>query len=369
MALLTLPAPRTPDPYTAPVVRWGILGTGWIADRFVHALQTHTRQVIQAVGSRTDAGAAAAAARWGVGTAYGSYAALVADPDVDIVYIATPHNHHLPDALLAIGAGKHVLIEKPVAMTAEEGREIWAAAQERGVLCLEAMWTAFLPKYDVLRQVLDGGVEAGIGRILSVRADQGEWFPPTHRIMNSSLAGGPLLDLFTYLATLSTWTVGMPLQVTAVGSPVEPPPPASPGGINGQLSASLVTATGAVSTLYSSIVEDTPTGAVIQGTHGRIEIDGWFYRPGGFTVVIDERQYGGSGERRLRYDEPEIGHEALFWQACEAARLIAAGETRSALRPFEDTIATLEVLDRVRLAVGFDFAEARAEREGAAAAD
>ena len=103
MALLTLPNPRTPDPFAAPVVRWGILGTGWIADRFVHALQTHTRQIVQAVGSRTEAGAAAAAARWGVGTAYGSYAALV--------------------------AGKHVLIEKPVAMTAEEGREIWAAAQ------------------------------------------------------------------------------------------------------------------------------------------------------------------------------------------------------------------------------------------------
>ncbi len=173
MALLTLPNPRTPDPFAAPVVRWGILGTGWIADRFVHALQTHTRQIVQAVGSRTEAGAAAAAARWGVGTAYGSYAALVADPDVDIVYIATPHNHHLPDALLAIRAGKHVLVEKPVAMTADEGRQMWAAAQDAGVLCLEAMWTAFLPKFDVLRQVLDGGAEAGIGRVLSVRADQG----------------------------------------------------------------------------------------------------------------------------------------------------------------------------------------------------
>ena len=110
-----LPSPRTPDSREAPTLRWGILGTGWIADQFVASLHADTHQVGVGRGARAPPSSAQrTAARWGVDTAHGSYEALVADPQVDVVLVATPHNFHLPHALLAIAAGKHVLIEKPV---------------------------------------------------------------------------------------------------------------------------------------------------------------------------------------------------------------------------------------------------------------
>ena len=133
--LTSLPTPRTADSAEAPPLRWGILGTGWIADTFVTSLRRHTRQVVHAVGSRTTESARRAATAWEVPVAHGSYEALVADPSVDVVYVATPHNYHLPHALLAIEAGKHVLVEKPVGLDADEARAIGdAAARRRRVL-------------------------------------------------------------------------------------------------------------------------------------------------------------------------------------------------------------------------------------------
>lgn len=347
-----LPTPRTPPSQEAPALRWGILGTGWIADRFAAALRRHTRQVVQAVGSRRLETAQAAAARWGAGTAYGSYDAVVADPAVDIVYVATPHNHHLLGALLAIEAGKHVLVEKPVGLTAAEARRIDEAARAAGVFCMEALWSLFLPKYDVIRQILDEGV---LGEVHTVLADMGEWFDPDHRILRADLGGGPLLDLGTYPVTLATWVLGRPDAVAAAGT-------AAPSGVNGQLAASLRWGERATAQLFCSVLTDTPNTATIAGTRARITMDRFFYRPGGFEL------YGRTdgGDRftgtALRWDEEPIDHQALHFEAAEVARRITAGETGSPLRPFADTIATLEVMDAIRERVGFDFAAAETAR-------
>ena len=166
-----MPTSRVPDPLAAPSLRWGILGTGWIAERFVAALHRHTRQRVVAVGSRSVASAKDFAERTGVGRAHGAYADLAADPEVDVVYVATPHNHHRAHALLALDAGKHVLVEKPIGLSAAEAQEIADRAAERGVFCAEAMWTFFLPRYDVVRQLLDDGV---LGEVRTVLADHGE---------------------------------------------------------------------------------------------------------------------------------------------------------------------------------------------------
>ncbi|MBM6402592.1 Gfo/Idh/MocA family protein [Phycicoccus sonneratiae] len=343
--MTALPSPRTPDSGEAPPLRWGVLGTGWIADRFVGSVRRHTRQVVAAVGSRTQASADDAVARWGAGRAHGSYEALVADPEVDVVYVATPHNVHLPHALLAIGAGKHVLVEKPVGLDADEARAIGEAAAAAGVFCMEAMWTLFLPRLDVVRQLLEDGV---LGEPTSVLADMGEWFGPQHRIFRDDLAGGPLLDLGTYPVTLATWVLGAPDTVTAVATP-------APTGINGQLSVALGTASGATAALQCSILADTPTTACIAGPEGRIELHRQFYRPGPFTLHPREGA-------ALRWDEPRVDHDGLHFEAAEVARRITAGETGSPLRPWADTVATLEVMDRVRAATGLDFAAARAAR-------
>ena len=152
-----LPRARTPDPRSAPSLRWGVLGTGWIADKFVNALQNHSSQRVTAVGSRNVDSATEFGRRFGIERAYGSYEQLVSDPDVDVVYIATPHNAHLPHALLALQAGKHTVVEKPLALNEVQGQRIADEARSRGLFCMEAYWTAFLPKFDVLRQLLEAG--------------------------------------------------------------------------------------------------------------------------------------------------------------------------------------------------------------------
>jgi predicted dehydrogenase len=338
-----LPNPRVPDSLAAPALRWGVLGTGWIADRFVQSLRESTRQVVHAVGSRTDDSARRAAGAFGADRAHGSYEALVADPDVDVVYVATPHHLHLPHALLAIEAGKHVLVEKPVGLDAGEARLIGAAAERAGVFCMEAMWTLFLPRLDIVRQLLADGV---VGDLRVVLADMGEWFDGSHRIMRPDLAGGPLLDLGTYPVTLATWVLGVPERVTAVATP-------APSGINGQLVMGLGTASGATASLLCSMLTDTPTTASITGTQGRIDLGGPFYRPGPVALRLRDGT-------DLRWDEPRVDHRALHFEAAEVARRVSAGETGSPLRPWSATVATLEVMDRVRVETGLDFAEARA---------
>ena len=334
-----------PDSLDAPALRWGVLGTGWIADRFVTSLGRHTRQVVTAVGSRSRTSAEWAATAWGVERAHGSYEALVSDPEVDVVYVATPHNHHLPHALLATAAGKHVLVEKPVGLDAAEARAIGDAARDAGVFCMEAMWTLFLPKLDVVRQVLEQG---WLGELRTVVADMGEWFDAGHRIMRPDLAGGPLLDLGTYPVTLATWALGAPDAVAAVAT-------AAPNGINGQLSVALATPAGGTAALQCTVLADTPVTASVAGSDGRVDIDRFFYRPGPFTVHLR------SGEA-LHWGEPAVDHDALHFEAAEVARRVAAGETGSPLRPWADTVMTLDVMDRVRAATGLDFADAVAAR-------
>ena len=346
MLLTSLPTPRTPDSADAPPLRWGILGTGWIAQAFVASLQGHTRQRVQAVGSRTAEAARQAAGAWGVPVAHGSYEALVADPSVDVVYVATPHNYHLPHALLAIGAGKHVLVEKPVGLDAAEARAIGAAAARRGVFCMEAMWTLFLPKFDVVRQILEQGV---LGEVVAAQADMGERFDIPHRIMRAELAGGPLLDLGTYAVTFATWTFGAPDAVTAVAT-------AAPNGINGQLAIALATPSGATASLHTSILADSATTASVIGTHGRIDLGTRYYLPGPMTL----HQRGGPS---LAWEEAKVEHDALHFEAAEVARRVHAGETGSPLRPWADTIGTLEVMDRIRETTGLHFSEALAARD------
>jgi predicted dehydrogenase len=334
-----LPASRVPDPAEAPALRWGVIGTGWIAERFVDALRTDTRQQVVAVGSRSDTGATVFAERFGITRPYGSYEALVGDTEVDVVYVATPHPSHLPHGLLSLNAGKHVLIEKPIGLNAGEARQLQARAAELNLYCAEAMWNLFTPKFDVIRQILDSGM---LGTVRTVIVDFGEWFADDHRIMRPELAGGPLLDLGTYPLSLAHWTLGMPTEIIARGVP-------APSGVNGQASALLVHDGGAHSVITTSIFSNTPTGATIAGTEATITIPGIYYRPGAFTVAA------GNGTATLVYDEPQADYASLAYEAAETARRIAAGETATPCRPLADTIATMEIIDEIRQQLGIVF--------------
>jgi len=336
------PSSRLPDPMDAPALRWGVLGTGWIAEKFTGSLRRNTRQEVVAAGSRSVASAKEFAGRVGIGRAHGSYADLVADPEVDVVYIATPHNFHHRHALLALDAGKHVLVEKPLALNEAEAAQVAERATQRGVFCAEAMWTFYLPRFDVIRQLLDDGV---LGDVHTVLADHGEWFPETHRILRHQLAGGAMLDLGTYPLALASWVLGEPEQILAIGQDV-------PGGeVHGQVSAVLRHPGGAQAAVNTTVMADTPNRAVLAGTRATLVVEAPFFAPGDLVLTSAGK------ESTLRFTEPAIGHEGLFVTAVEVARRIAAGETGTPLRPLADSVATLRVVDEVRRQIGVTFLE------------
>ena len=339
----SLPASRVPDSPDAPPLRWGIIGPGWIAERFTASVQRHTRQQIVAVGSRNADRSAQFAARHGIERSHSSYEELVADPGVHVVYVATPHNGHYPCARLALEAGKHTLVEKPIGLNAAQAAEIAALATSQGVFCMEALWTFFLPKFDVIRQLLADGV---LGQVRTVNADHGEYFAADHRIMRPELAGGPLLDLGTYPVSFATWVLGPPVNVLAAGQP-------HPAGVNGQASAILSDNAGNQAVLHTTILSNTPTTGVIAGSAGTLTIPGPFYQPGGFAVTPF------TGASPLRYSEPPTAHDALHFEAAEVARCIAEGRTESPLRTLADSVVTLRVIDDIRRQLGIIFDEER----------
>jgi predicted dehydrogenase len=331
-----LPDARVPDPKHAPPLRWGVLGTGWIAAKFTTALHRHTTQRMVAAASRDATRATAFAHQNGIERSFGSYHALVEDAEVDVVYVATPHPMHLRDATLALEAGKHVLVEKPFALDGTQARRLADVAKASGVFCMEAMWTVFLPKYDVVRQVVRSGL---LGEMRTAILDHGEWFDESHRIMWPDLAGGSLLDLGTYTFVVADDLLGSGRVVGAAGD-------MTTTGVEGQVSGIVLHESGAQSLHHSTILTDTPIRAVIAGTEAVLELEPPFFMPGALRVRFHD------GRPELTYDEPRLRHEGLFYSAVEAARRIAAGETESPLRPLEASVRTLDLLDQLRSVAG-----------------
>jgi predicted dehydrogenase len=320
-----------------PSLRWGILGTGWIADKFVRSVSAHTDQIIAAVGSRTTKKAQEFARDHNIATAHGSYDALVYDPTIEVVYVATPHTDHHRQAMLALGAGKHVLVEKPMALDHAQALEMATLARQQGLFLAEALWTYFLPKFDVIDQLLADNV---LGDIRSVYTEYGEYFTSEHRIFDRGLAGGPLLDLGTYPVSLLTRLLGVPSTVAGVGE-------WHPSGVMGQLAVVMANARGAIGTMATTMHGFTPANAIITGTKASIWFDTEFHLPGGFVLRVPE------GDHFLHYAEDRgAHHQGLFHEALEVARCIGVGLTETPKRALGKTLTTLETLDRIRDSVG-----------------
>jgi predicted dehydrogenase len=336
----TFPAPRTPDPGDAPVLRWGVLGPGGIAGDFVDALRRHTGQRVVAVGSRTAERASAFAARHDVPRVHVGYEALVADPEVDVVYIATPHSEHARNALLAIAAGKHVLIEKPVAVTAALARTVFDAAATAGVFVMEAMWTRFLPQTDVVAQVLERG---GLGPLSLATADfaGGASPDPAGRLLDPAQGGGALLDLGVYVAWWSHFVLGTPDRVTARGL-------LGPTGVDEQ--ATLVLEVGGAQGIATAGLRGrTAWRATAVGAAARIEVAAPFWAASGLTLV------GADGAVLDHWDDPfdRPYRQGLCYEAAAVARAVAEGRTEHPDHPSARAIAVLETLDAARHELGY----------------
>lgn len=336
----SLPVSRVPDPAKAPPLRWGILGPGTIARTFAGALLKHSRQQLVAVGSSSPERGQQFAREFGIPRVHRSYESLVADPEVDVVYVATPHSHHREQALLAISAGKHVLVEKAFTRNAIEAREVAVAADAAGVVALEAMWSRFLPGTDVLRQVLSAGT---VGEIVSVTADHGQLIGPgdARRLHDPALAGGALLDLGIYPLSFASLVLGPPETVSATGR-------LTTSGVDEQVRA-VLTAGPAEAVLTTTLAEHTANTATVVGTRARVDLPGDFYTPVPLTVTTTDDTVLTAGPG------PIHGHEGLVYQAAHLAQLVADGTTDSPLLPIEETIGILTTADEIRRQVGVTY--------------
>jgi predicted dehydrogenase len=317
--------------------RWGILGTGWIAEMFVTDLKA-TGIAVTAVGSRSQESADAFGSRFEIPARHPSYEALVADPDVDAVYVATPHPMHAENALLAIAAGKHVLVEKPFTLNAREAEKVAEAARRAGVVVLEAMWSRFLPSMVRIREIIAAGT---IGEVRTLIADHDQLLPkdPAHRINNPELGGGALLDLGVYPVSFAVDLFGAPISVTAKGDKTAT-------GVDRQVALILEHAGGAISVLHTALDTQGANTATVVGTEGRIEIDSVWYEQTSFTVYA-----GKESEVVERYEET-VPSRGMQFQAWELERVVGEGRAESSLLPLDETVAVMAVLDEARRQVG-----------------
>ena len=317
-------------------LRWGILGPGGIAQAFASDLKLHNF-TLQAVGSRRTDAAAAFAEKFGIPNVHGSYEDLVADPEVDAIYIATPHPFHAEQALLALDAGKHVLVEKPFTLTKPEAEAVVARAQERGLVVLEAMWTRFLPHMARIREIVASGV---LGEVRSLIADHTQDLPddPAHRINDLALGGGALLDLGIYPISFASALFGTPDSVQANATFKET-------GADASVATLFSYGNGRIATTLSASDTRGPNRATILGTEGRIEIDAVWYTPTSFTV------HDASGEVTETYESTVTGRGMQF-QAAELERLVAEGALESPLLPHAEMVSVMGTLDDVRREIG-----------------
>ena len=322
-------------------LRWGILATGGIAHAFARDLRTAGLD-LRAVGSRRLEGARAFAEEFDVARVHGSYEALAADDEIDIVYIATPHPMHAENALLLLEHGKHVLIEKPFTLNADQAIAVRDLARAKGLLAMEAMWTRYLPHMIRIREIIESGT---LGEIRAVFADHTQRISddPAHRLNALELGGGALLDLGIYPVSFAWDMLGAPTSITATAR-------LGGTGADTEVATIFTHASGAVSTTLSSSRAAGPNTAHVVGTEGRIDIDRVWYTPTSFRVTAPDGTV-------LEEFVSDIEGRGMQFQALAAEETIAGGATDSERLPIDETVAIMETLDAVRRQIGLRYPE------------
>jgi predicted dehydrogenase len=320
-------------------IRWGILATGTIARHFAQDLRGMPDAEVAAVGSRSQEAADRFAAEHDIPRAYGSWQALADDPDVDAIYVATPHSAHHPASLICLRAGKAVLCEKPFTLDLAQAEDLVAAARTAGVFLMEAMWMRFFPAIHTVCGLIADGV---IGDVTAVHADFGLSTPldPTHRLRARELGGGALLDLGVYPVTFAHLVLGAPTEMRASAR-------LTAEGVDENTAMIFAYPSGALASLTCSLVGDSPRTATVTGTRGRIELPRNFYRPTHFTLTRDRA-------------EPEVVPTPFdglgyHFEAAEVHRCLRGELTESSVAPLTETLAVMTTLDAVRNQIGVTY--------------
>lgn len=317
--------------YTAPI-RWGILGTGMIAAEFAKALALVNNGLLLGVGSRNQGSADQFAETFGAARAYGDYAGLVNDPDIDVVYIATPHTAHFANTLSCLKAGKAVLCEKPFALNTAQVTQMIAQARQAKVFLMEAMWMRFIPLIAELQARVDAGV---IGEVRMIQADFGfrAPFDPSSRLFDPALAGGALLDIGIYPLAFASLLLGEPEDIASLAS-------LGSSGVDEQSGYLLRHKGGALSVLASALRTQTSMSAWVYGTRGRVHLPKQFWRGQELTIYR-------TGQEPELMHKPYPGNGYQF-EAQEVIDCLLAGKTESATMPLDDSLALMRTMDRIR---------------------
>jgi predicted dehydrogenase len=317
------------------MVRWGVMGPGAIAVGFADAMRLVADGEIVAVASRSAERADAFGDQFGIPARYDSYAALGDDPNVDVVYVATPQSRHAPDTLAVLQARKHVLCEKPFALNARLARQMVDEGRARGLFLMEAIWSRYLPSYRAIVDVLSAG---RIGEPLLVEADFGFRRPiqPEDRLFRLDLGGGGLLDLGIYPIQLCSLVLGYPEHVAAEGVIGET-------GVDEQVAAVLRYPGGGLGVVKAALRVGMTCTARISGTDGSIDIPALMHCPNAITVNT------GAGSERLDCSYEGNG---LRFEIEEVHRCLGAGETESPTMPLDETIVLATTLDSIRAQIG-----------------
>ncbi|WP_026532583.1 Gfo/Idh/MocA family protein [Arthrobacter sp. H41] len=344
---MTTAGPVSPADSTGRPVFWGVIATGSIAARVTADLALLDDAVLQAVSSRSAQSATAFAERFGFATSYSNddggatgYAQLLADPRVEVVYIATPHTQHYAVALAALEAGKSVLCEKPLTMNAREAHHLVECARSKGLFLMEAVWTRFLPSFRRALEVVESGE---IGTVRWIQADLGFPAPydPASRLWDPAAGGGALLDLAVYPLTWALAALGESHALSARGS-------LNSDGVDLQNALTLTFDGGAHAQLTTSIAADCPSVVTITGTDGWLRTSAPLFNPG--ELVIQPRQ------GTLRTEQFGVFGNGFSYELREVMRCLQAGFTESAVMPHGDSVRVMGLLDDARRQMGLRYA-------------
>ena len=305
-------------------IRWGIAGPGRMAATMAEAFAHVPNGELVAVGSRSLERAQAFATEHGIPRAHGSYEALAANPEIDAVYIATPHTQHTDIALAVIEAGKALLVEKSFSSTVEDTQRIIDAARARGTFAMEAMWTRFNPAIAAIRELIAAGE---IGELRAVHGDLTAFrtYDPSDRLFNPETGGGVILDLGVYVISFAEAFLGVPDIVHTVGSLL-------PNGVEGSFSLLFGYDDGRSATLSGSFEAYGPGRFMLLGTKGWIDVHPRFHRSPSLTL------WRGKEAEELSFES------GYHFEVVHAGECIAAGRTESDVMPLDDTLAVQRIM-------------------------
>lgn len=324
------------------MIRWGILGTGRIARKFASDLRLAENCKLIAIGSRTRESADEFNKDFPVQYCHYSYHELVQNPEVDVIYIATPHVLHYENTMLCLQYDKAVLCEKPFAMNGKQSAAMIDMAREKKVFLMEALWTKFHPHYLKMQEMIGQGL---LGDIKSILVNFG--FKPTPpipaRLFDPALGGGTLLDIGIYNVFIAMSVLGKPDQIEAEMTP-------SSTGVDEQCAILFCYNNGAMAQLFSTFSSNLATEADICGTEGRIRLTSKFYEPSSTVEFYPERAY--SKQIIPVEKEPGFGYQ---YEARHVNDCLRKGLTESPVVSFADTLLLMETLDKIREIAGIHY--------------